>query len=200
MIESDPAELHQVTGNLNLAVRRNKVRFPQDFMFRLSASEANIFAIAFCKTKRGGGRRSLPYTFIEQRVAMLSSFPRSERAVLVNIAIMRAFVRQALPFSRVVDDLLSMNGEAQEKRNRHARVEIQIAYGVKDVEIEGVSARITSPARTIVDFFRFERFVGPDVAMEALSDGLRQRKVTVAKLSRVELANGKRTRTKDNDT
>ena len=59
-------------------------------------------------------------------------------------------------------------------------------YGVKEVEFEGVAARITSPARTIVDCFRFERLVGPEVAMEALQDGLRQRKVTVAELSRVE--------------
>jgi predicted transcriptional regulator of viral defense system len=59
-------------------------------------------------------------------------------------------------------------------------------YGVKEVEFEGVPARITSPARTIVDCFRFERLVGHEVAMEALQDGLRQRKVTVAELARVE--------------
>jgi hypothetical protein len=58
-------------------------------------------------------------------------------------------------------------------------------YGVKEVEFEGVPARITSPARTIVDCFRFERLVGPEVAMEALSDSLRRRKVTVVELSRV---------------
>jgi|GEM_PF-5971250 len=63
-----------------------------------------------------------------------------------------------------------------------------------------MSARITSPARTIVDCFRFERLVGPAMAMEALRDGLRQRKVTEAELSRVELAYGKRTRAKDTDT
>jgi hypothetical protein len=57
---------------------------------------------------------------------------------------------------------------------------------VKQVEFEGVPARITSPARTIVDCFRFERLVGHEVAMEALQDGLRQRKVTVAELARVE--------------
>jgi len=56
---------------------------------------------------------------------MLSSVLRSERAMLVNIAIMRTFVRQALPFRRVVDDLLSMNGEVQKKGDRHARVESQ---------------------------------------------------------------------------
>jgi predicted transcriptional regulator of viral defense system len=59
-------------------------------------------------------------------------------------------------------------------------------FGVREVEFEGVPARITSPARTIVDCFRFERLVGPEAAMEALQDGFRQRKVTVAELSRVE--------------
>ena len=59
-------------------------------------------------------------------------------------------------------------------------------FGVKNVEFEGVPARITSPARTIADCFRFERLVGPEAAREALQDALRQRKVTVAELARAE--------------
>src|SRR5437868_9087988 len=59
-------------------------------------------------------------------------------------------------------------------------------FGVKETDFEGVPARITTPARTIADCFRFERLVGPEVAMEALNDGLRQRLVTIAELSRVE--------------
>jgi predicted transcriptional regulator of viral defense system len=59
-------------------------------------------------------------------------------------------------------------------------------FGVKDVEFEGVPARITSPPRTVVDCFRFERLVGAETAMEALTDALRQRKVTIAELSHVE--------------
>jgi predicted transcriptional regulator of viral defense system len=58
-------------------------------------------------------------------------------------------------------------------------------FGVREAEFEGVRARITSPARTVADCFRFERLVGPEVAMEALQDGLRQRKLTVAELARV---------------
>lgn len=58
-------------------------------------------------------------------------------------------------------------------------------FGVQETEFEGVRARITSPARTVTDCFRFERLVGPEAAMEALLDGLRQRKVTVSELSRV---------------
>jgi predicted transcriptional regulator of viral defense system len=58
-------------------------------------------------------------------------------------------------------------------------------FGVQETAFEGVPARITSPARTVADCFRFERLVGPEVAMEALQDGLRQGKVTVAELARV---------------
>jgi predicted transcriptional regulator of viral defense system len=58
-------------------------------------------------------------------------------------------------------------------------------FGVKETEFEGVSSRITSPARTVADCFRFERLVGPETAMESLQDALRQRKVTIAELSRV---------------
>ncbi len=57
--------------------------------------------------------------------------------------------------------------------------------GVEDTAFEGVPARITSPARTVVDCFRFERLLGPEVAMEALQDGLRRRKFTIAELSRI---------------
>jgi predicted transcriptional regulator of viral defense system len=59
-------------------------------------------------------------------------------------------------------------------------------YAVKETAFEGVPARITSPARTVVDCFRLERLVGAEVAMEALHDALRQKKTTVAELSRVE--------------
>ncbi len=59
-------------------------------------------------------------------------------------------------------------------------------YGVKETSFEGVPARITSPARSVVDCFRFERLVGAEIAMEAFHDALRQRKTTVAELSRVE--------------
>jgi predicted transcriptional regulator of viral defense system len=58
-------------------------------------------------------------------------------------------------------------------------------FGVQETQFEGVPARITSPARTVADCFRFERLIGPEAAMEALQDGLRQRKLTVAELSRV---------------
>jgi len=96
MLDRDLAELYDVTtANLNKAVGRNKERFPDDFMFRLTREEVEPlrFQIGMSKTAGRGGRRTLPYAFTQEGVAMLSSVLRSERAVDVNIAIMRAFVR-----------------------------------------------------------------------------------------------------------
>jgi len=93
MMDADLADLYQVTtGNLNLAVKRNLNRFPKDFMFRLMMKELKILRLQFAISS-WGGRRYPPYAFTEQGVAMLSSVLASERAVQVNIAIMRAFVR-----------------------------------------------------------------------------------------------------------
>jgi len=78
---------------LNQAVRRNKARFPADFMFQLTPEEAAALRSQSVTSRSWGGRRYLPYAFTEQGVAMLSSVLRSPRAVQVNIEIMRAFVR-----------------------------------------------------------------------------------------------------------
>jgi len=95
LLDADLAVLYGVaTGALNRAVKRNASRFPLDFMFQLTAEEAQILKcqIGISSSEHGGRRRSRPYTFTEQGVAMLSSVLRSERAVQVNVAIMRAFV------------------------------------------------------------------------------------------------------------
>jgi len=96
MLDSDLAELYGVeTFNLNKAVKRNIDRFPEDFMFQLTKEEFGnlIFQIGMSKPEGRGGRRYLPYAFTEQGVAMLSSVLHSDRAVSVNIEIMRTFVR-----------------------------------------------------------------------------------------------------------
>ena len=96
MLDRDRAKLYGVTTfNLNKAVKRNLDRFPEDFMFQLDLQEVRslIFQIGISKTEGRGGRRHLPYAFTEQGVVMLSSVLRSTRAVQVNIAIMRAFVK-----------------------------------------------------------------------------------------------------------
>jgi hypothetical protein len=99
MLDSDLAELYGVeTRALVQQVKRNPERFPGDFMFQLSAKELDRLRSQFVISNEGrGGRRTLPYAFTEQGVAMLSSVLRSSRAVAVNIEIMRAFVemRQA---------------------------------------------------------------------------------------------------------
>ena len=109
MIDADLAELYDVpTYRLNEAVKRNRRRFPSDFMFQLNKKEAESLRSQFAisNTSQGGlrsqiatskpgrgGPRYLPYAFTEQGVAMLSSVLNSERAIEVNIAIMRAFVK-----------------------------------------------------------------------------------------------------------
>ncbi len=94
MLDADLASLYGVpTKRLNEQVRRNKRRFPADFMFQLTAEEVDRLRSQFATSKTGpGGRRYRPYVFTEQGVAMLSSMLHSERAIQVNIAIMRAFV------------------------------------------------------------------------------------------------------------
>lgn len=95
MIDSDLAELYGVpTFRLNEAVKRNRRRFPEDFMFQLTKEETESLTSQIAMSKAGrGGRRTRPYVFTEQGVAMLSSVLNSERAIEVNIAIMRAFVK-----------------------------------------------------------------------------------------------------------
>lgn len=95
MLDVDLARLYQVeTKNLNKAVKRNVDRFPADFMFQLTPEESDALRFQSGTSKAGrGGRRYMPYAFTEQGVAMLSSVLRSKRAVLVNVEIMRAFVK-----------------------------------------------------------------------------------------------------------
>lgn len=94
MLDADVAELYGVeTKMLTRAVRRNIERFPKDFMFQLSAPEFENLRFQFGTSSSWGGRRYRPYNFTEQGVAMLSSVLHSQRAVQVNIGIMRAFVR-----------------------------------------------------------------------------------------------------------
>jgi len=95
MLDSDLAALYEVeTFNLNKAVKRNIERFPDDFMFQLTKNEwENLTFQNGISSKQHGGRRFMPYAFTEQGVAMLASVLNSKKAVIVNINIMRAFVK-----------------------------------------------------------------------------------------------------------
>lgn len=93
MLDKDLAVLYRVsTSNLNKAVKRNLERFPADFMFRLTNEEYENLKFHF-GTSSWGGTRKLPYAFTENGVAMLSSVLNSERAIRVNIQIMRTFTK-----------------------------------------------------------------------------------------------------------
>lgn len=96
MLDRDLAVLYGVsTGNFNKAVQRNLKRFPDDFMFQLTKQEYGDL-IFQSGTSRWGGTRKLPYAFTEQGVAMLSSVLHSDRAIMVNIQIIRVFTRMRL--------------------------------------------------------------------------------------------------------
>lgn len=125
MVDSDLADLYRVaTKVFNQAVRRNFKRFPKDFMFRLTAKEMKILRSQIV-TSSWGGRRTLPYAFTEQGVAMLSSVLNSERAVQVNIAIMRAFVK--------LREILTTHRELAEKI-----AELENKYRQHDDKIQAV--------------------------------------------------------------
>ena len=94
MLSTDLAALYAVKPRVLIqAVKRNRDRFPADFMFQLTEQEFNHLKSQIVISSWGGLRRAYPYAFTEQGVAMLSSVLRSKRAIQVNIAIMRAFVQ-----------------------------------------------------------------------------------------------------------
>ena len=92
MLDADLAKLYGVsTKRLNEQVRRNQDRFPDDFLVRLTIEEAGALRSQFATSNAGrGGRRYLPTAFTEQGIAMLSTVLNSDRAILVNIEIMRS--------------------------------------------------------------------------------------------------------------
>jgi hypothetical protein len=118
LLDSSLATMYSVTTKaLNQAVRRNRKRFPTDFMFQLTAAETANLRSQTVTSSSWGGRRVRPYAFTEQGVAMLSSVLRSERAISVNIEIMRAFV-QLRSIARSHGDLSKKLDELERKYDR----------------------------------------------------------------------------------
>ena len=115
MLSTHLAELYDVEPRILVqAVKRNIERFPEDFMFPLSNEEFANLKSQFVTSSWGGLRRAAPYAFTEQGVAMLSSVLRSNRAIQVNIGIMRAFVQLRLLLTSNVE--LSCKLDALERK------------------------------------------------------------------------------------
>jgi hypothetical protein len=164
ILDADLAKLYGVeTKALNRSVNRNRERFPADFMFALTSQELRALRCQIGTSNIGrGGRRTLPYAFTEQGVAMLSSVLRSRRAVLVNVAIMQAFVR--------LRQVLATNKELA-----HKLAELERKLGEHDVSIRSLFDAIrqlmtpsvfTRPPRGCQDslFSRYRRAAGSDFA------------------------------------
>ncbi len=134
MLDKDLAELYGVlTGNLNKAVKRNIKRFPEDFMFQLTKNEFENLTFQFGISSWGGTRR-LPYVFTEQGVAMLSGILNSDRAINVNIQIMRIFSK----IREMLTDNLSIKLEIEEikKKLKNQDKNIELVFSYLDELIE----------------------------------------------------------------
>jgi len=157
MLDSDLAELYGVATKVLLqAVKRNLNRFPEDFMFMLKYQDVAALRSQIVTLKKGRGehRKYLPYVFTEQGVAMLSSVLNSERAVQVNIAIMRAFVK--------LREMLSTNKELAIKL---AQLERKIEKHDEEIKLIFDAIREVHPVRdywlcTILTLFRVKRTNG----------------------------------------
>jgi len=128
MIDSDLSDLYKVkTKRLNEQVKRNLNRFPEDFMFQLTIDEWKILKSQNA-TSSWGGRRVPPYVFTEHGVLMLSSILNSERAIAVNIQIMRVFTK-IRTLIKNNDELLKMLNELEKKGNeRDQKISIIFQY------------------------------------------------------------------------
>lgn len=134
MLDKDLAELYGVTtGNLNKAVKRNSKRFPNDFMFQLTKSEFENLKFQF-GISSWGGTRTLPFAFTEQGVAMLSGILNSDRAIRVNIQIMRIFTK----IRQMLTDNLSLKLEIEEikKKLQNQDKNIELVFNYLDELIE----------------------------------------------------------------
>lgn len=147
MLDADLAELYQVeTKVLNQGVRRKLRRFPQDFMFQLTSEESESLRSQFVTSNPGrGGRRYLPYAFTEHGVAMLSSVLNSERAVQMNILIVRAFVRMRELLASH-KDLAARVNHVETTQRQHGSIIAVLAEEIDDMK------RLPKPTRRRIGF------------------------------------------------
>ena len=140
MLSVDLAELYGVeTRALNQAVKRNIERFPEDFMFQLNDIEFQNLKSQIVTSSWGGMRRANPYAFTEQGIAMLSSVLKSDRAIKVNIEIMRTFVK--------IRKIILQNKDLADKL---AQLEIKTEKHDKDIKaiIDAIRQLMTPPEKT----------------------------------------------------
>ena len=147
MLDRDLAELYGVTtGNLNLAVRRNIDRFPEDFMFQLTKKELHNWRLQIATSNSAAkmGLRRRPYAFTEQGVAMLSSVLKSDRAVQMNILIVRAFVklREMLATHKDLAERIEKIEAAQERHTSVIELLAEEIDRMKELPAEAEKRRI----------------------------------------------------------
>ncbi len=130
MIDKDLAELYEIeTRLINRAVKRSLERFPEDFMFQLNKNEHSSLISQIGISKKGrGGTRKLPYVFTEYGVLMLSSVLNSERAIQVNIQIMRTFARIRQMLSDNTELRLEIEQIKKKVNNHDKNIEIVFRY------------------------------------------------------------------------
>jgi phage regulator Rha-like protein len=131
MLDFDLAQLYQVeTKALNQAVKRNAIRFPEDFMFRLTTIEWNLMWSQFVTaSQKKRNIQVTPFAFTEHGVTMLASVLRSERAIKMNIEIVRAFI--------AVRHYINKHKNISEQIN-DLRIEMQKEFGERDVQIASI--------------------------------------------------------------
>jgi hypothetical protein len=128
MLDNDLAELYQVgTKRLNEQVKRNTNRFPKDFMFQLTIEEWKNLKSQNA-TSNWGGRRIPPYVFTEQGVAMLSSVLNSERAIAVNIKIIRIFTKMREILTNNLNIKLEIEEIKKKLSNQNKNIELVFNY------------------------------------------------------------------------
>ena len=140
MLSSDLAELYCVeTRALNQAVKRNIERFPEDFMFQLDDNEFKNLKSQIVTSCWGGMRRANPYAFTEQGIAMLSRVLKSDRAIKVNIEIMRTFVK-----------IRKMISQHKDLADKLTQLEIKTEKHDKDIKaiIDAIRQLMTPPEKT----------------------------------------------------
>lgn len=147
MLDFDLALLYEViTKALNQAVKRNNLRFPEDFMFRLIVSEwENMRSQIVTASQLKRNNNITPFAFTEQGVAMLSSILKSEKSALVNIAIMRTFVeiRKMVSLqSEVSQQMLAFKSEIEERLGEHD-VQLLEVYSIMEQYLDKKTKQVT---------------------------------------------------------